>query len=142
MLCCFTIPPPPYPVPPNNQGCIFCIDDILQVGATLLLCPPLLRPSYIEHHGKIPPNLLKVSISRAKRKKAFWNCRGHFADSIGLSPKTKGHIVGSIPTIYLPSKKNGYPPRGFNIYETDAARKVWEIFQEDTPYPDCRGGRT
>lgn len=50
--------------------------------------------------------------------------------------------MDGVPTIWLAEQKKAYPTDGYDIYETDVVRGIWEQYRAATPYPDPRGDRT
>jgi hypothetical protein len=90
----------------------------------------------------IPLRITQALNQKNGLRTAFNHRRNHFAESVGLLPKTKGRALTSIPTIHLPMKKKEYPPSGYDIYEADETREVWEKYRAATLYPDRRGGKT
>lgn len=102
----------------------------------------LLRLCCREYADVIPLRIRVAFEKRDQLHSAFKHRRSHFALSVGLVPKAKGQKLVGIPTIRLAQKREAYPPRGHDIYETPEARKIWEEFQARTPYPDRRGGKT
>jgi hypothetical protein len=73
---------------------------------------------------------------------AFKHRREHFANLIGLHPRTKGHKLADVPTVTLKKLAKIYPPSGYDIYESAKAREIWASHRATTPFPDPRGGRT
>lgn len=102
----------------------------------------MLKLTCRENIDNIPPRISVALNNRKNAQKAHKHRRDHFGFSIGLYPKAKGRKLVNIPTIELKELKKEYPPSGHDIYETAAAQQIWEEYQEMTPYPDSRGGRT
>jgi hypothetical protein len=86
------------------------------------------------------PLLLVVALKKRKAlQKPYKHRRTHFADEIGLSPKTKGSKLAGIPTVWLNKLKKEYPPHGHDIYETGEAQEIWAKHRETASFPDKRG---
>lgn len=107
-----------------------------------LLCILSLSLSCSEKSSKIPLRIGTAFTRKKQGKAAFRHRRKHFADSVGITPATKGDRLAGIPTIILKSRKKPYPPPRHDIYETNGAKKVWEGYRKATPYPDRRDGKT
>ena len=61
---------------------------------------------------------------------------------VGLLPATKGSKLAGIRTVWLEKPEEAYPPLGYAIYKSDEAQRIWKRYQDKTPYPDRRGGKT
>ena len=116
---------------------------LLQVSC-FIFCIPFSHfgPPNREHRSDIPPRIGLAFDKKEKLKGSYKHCREHFMSGIGLTPKTQGQKLAGINTISLPTLQKEYPPSGYDIYETDDVRQMWEAYWKVTPYPDCRGGRT
>lgn len=102
----------------------------------------LLRFACRDHLDEIPLRISTTLDKRKKAQKAYKHRRDHFGLSVGLFPQARGRKLANIPTVELSKLKKEYPPSGHDIYETAAAQQIWEEYQEATPYPDRRGGKT
>lgn len=95
-----------------------------------------------ENKDEIPLRINLAFTRKAHARATFKKRRYHFTESIGMHPKTKGKKLTGIQTIYLPKPRQEYPPAGYEIYEADATREIWEKHHATTLYPDRRNGKT
>jgi hypothetical protein len=102
----------------------------------------LLRHTGRENIDDIPLMISTVLVKRQGAQKAYRHRRDHFGLTVGLYPKTRGHKLANVSTIEISELEEAYPPSGHDIYETLAAKHIWEKYQKTTPYPDPREGRT
>lgn len=99
----------------------------------------LLRFTCRKNDDDIPPIISLALDQKEKAGKIYRHRRNHFTSAVGLAPKTKGNRLVGVDTFKVSSLKKEYPPKGHDIYETDAIRAIWEKHRKTTKYPDKRG---
>lgn len=92
-----------------------------------------------ENIDDIPLKLVVALKNRKALQKSYKHRRTHFADEIGLSPKSKGSKLAGVRTVWLDHLEEEYPPRGHDIYETGEAQEIWAKHRKTASFPDKRG---